>query len=169
MDLVKVCFVFAVQKHAITIKNHSTTSKNTKEEGNKNTARARKVVFLLQVLIPIFNCKCKALQGGTLCGPLFCIFLKDVNKEKVFFEQGKVLDLVKVCFVFAVQKHAITIKNHSTTSKNTKEEGNKNTARARKVVFYCKCKFQFLIANARTCKGVPFVDLFFASFLKGFE
>jgi len=28
--------------------------------------------------------------------------------------------------------------------------------------FYCKCQFQFLIAKARTCKGVPFVDLFFA-------
>jgi len=32
----------------------------------KNTARARKVVFLLHVLIPIFNCKCKDLQGGTV-------------------------------------------------------------------------------------------------------
>ena len=52
-------------------------------------------------------------------------------------EQGKVLDLVKVCFVFAFEKHAITIKNHSATIKNTKEEG-KNTARARKVVYYCK-------------------------------
>ena len=90
--------------------------------------------------IPIFNCKCKALQGGTLGGPVFCKFcLKDFNKENSCFEQGKVLDLAKVCFVFAVEKHTITIKNHSTTSKNTKEEGNKNIARARKVVFYCKC------------------------------
>ena len=31
----KVCFVFAFEKHAITIKNHSTTIKNTKEEGKK--------------------------------------------------------------------------------------------------------------------------------------
>jgi len=38
-------------------------------------------------------------------------------------EQGKVLDLVKACFVSAFEKHAITIKNHSTTIKNTKEEG----------------------------------------------
>ena len=52
-------------------------------------------------------------------------------------EQGNVLDLVKVRFVFAFEKHAITIKNHSATIKNTKEEG-KNTARARKVVYYCK-------------------------------
>ena len=43
------------------------------------------------------------------------------------FEQGKVFDLVKVCFVFAFEKHAITIKNHSTTIKNTKEEGKKDS------------------------------------------
>ena len=40
---------------------------------------------------------------------------------------------------------------------------------AKKVVFYCKCSFQFIIANARACKGVPFVDLFFAIFKKGFK
>ena len=91
------------------------------------------------MLIPVFNCKCKDLQGGTLCGPFFCNFLKDFNKENNFFEQGKVFDLVKVCFAFAFEKHAITIKNHSTTIKNTKEEGKKMPARARKVVSYCKC------------------------------
>ena len=48
----------------------------TLRKKEKNTARARKVVFLLQVLIPIFNRKCKGLQGGTLCGPVFSIFLK---------------------------------------------------------------------------------------------
>ena len=47
------------------------------------------------------------------------------------------MDLVKVCFVFVFDKHAITIKNHATTIQNTKEEG-KNTARARKVVYYGK-------------------------------
>ena len=78
-------------------------------------------------------------------------------------EQGKVLDLVKVFFVFAFEKHAITIKNNSTTIKKVRKKG-KNTARARKVVYYSKCYFQFLIANARACKGVPFVDLFFAFF-----
>ena len=42
----------------------------------------------------------------------FAIFLKDILvKETSFFEQGKILDLVKVCFVFAFEKHAITIKN----------------------------------------------------------
>ena len=38
-------------------------------------------------------------------------------------EQGKILDLVKVCFVVAFEKHAVTIKNHLTTIKYTKEEG----------------------------------------------
>ena len=33
--------------------------------------------------------------------------------------------MVKVCFVFAFEKHAITIKHYSTTIKNTKEEGKK--------------------------------------------
>jgi hypothetical protein len=56
------------------------------------------------VLIPVFNCKCKDLQGGTLCGPVFFICLKDINKENSFFEQGKVFDLVKVCFVFLLLK-----------------------------------------------------------------
>ena len=55
----------------------------------------------------------------------FAMFSKDFNKENSFFEQGKIFDLEKVCFVFAFEKHAITIKNHSTTIKNTKEEGNK--------------------------------------------
>ena len=40
-------------------------------------------------------------------------------------EQGKVLDLVKVFFVFAFEKHAITIKNHSTNHNENKEEGEK--------------------------------------------
>jgi len=69
----------------------------------------------------------------------FAFCLNDFNKENNFFEQGEVFDLVKVCFVFAFEKHAITIKNHSTTIKNTKEEGKKMPARARKVVSYCKC------------------------------
>jgi len=29
----------------------------------------------------------------------FAIFLKDLNKENIIFEQGKVFDLVKDCFV----------------------------------------------------------------------
>ena len=35
-------------------------------------------------------------------------------------EHGNVLDLVKVRFVFAFEKHAITIKNHSATIKKHK-------------------------------------------------
>ena len=36
-------------------------------------------------------------------------------------------------------------------------------------VFFFECSFQFLIANARAYKGVPFADLFFAFFYKGFK
>ena len=65
------------------------------------------MVFLLQVLIPIFNCKCKDLQGGGVpFVDLFLQFFKSFNKEISFFKQGKVFDLVKVCFVFAFEKHA---------------------------------------------------------------
>jgi len=55
------------------------------------------------------------MQGPARGYPLWTCFLhlKDFNKEHSFFEQGKVLDLVKVCFVFAFEKHAIAIKNHS--------------------------------------------------------
>ena len=74
----------------------------------------------------MFNCKCKDLQGGTLCGPVVCNFFKgNLIKKNNFFEQGKNVDLVKVCFVLAFEKRAITIKNRSTTIKNTKEEGKK--------------------------------------------
>jgi hypothetical protein len=37
-------------------------------------------------------------------------------------EQGKILDVVKVCFVFSFEKHASKLKNHSTTIENTKEK-----------------------------------------------
>ena len=62
-------------------------------------------------------------RGYPLWTCFFAFFLKGFNKENSFFEQGRVFDLVKVCFVFAFEKHAITIKTHSTTIKNTKEEG----------------------------------------------
>ena len=48
----------------------------TLRKKGKNTARARKVVLKMQVLIPFFNCKCKDLQGGTLCGQIICNLLK---------------------------------------------------------------------------------------------
>ena len=69
----------------------------------------------------------------------FAFCLKDFNKGNSFFEQGKVYDLVKVCFVFAFEKHAITIKHHLTTIKNTKEEGGKIQLEPERLFFYCKC------------------------------
>ena len=45
----------------------------------------------------------------------FLHFLKMIliKKPFFFFEHGKIYDLVKVCVVFAFEKHEITIKNHS--------------------------------------------------------
>ena len=43
----------------------------------------------------------------------------DFNKESSFFEQGKVLDLVRFALFFAFEKHAITIKDQSTTIKQS--------------------------------------------------
>ena len=55
----------------------------------KKYSWSQKGCFLLQVLIPIFNCKCKDLQGGTLCGPVFCNCFKGFNKENSFLNKVK--------------------------------------------------------------------------------
>jgi len=82
------------------------------------------------------------MQGPARGYPLWTCFLqcfkKDFNKENNFFEQGISFDLVKVCFVFAFEKHAITIKKIEPQLTNTKEK-KKMSARARKVVLCCKC------------------------------
>ena len=59
-------------------------------------------------------------------------------------------------------------KNHSTTIKIKKEKRKKHNG-AILAVYNCKCKFQFIIADARACKGVVFVDLFGAIFEKDFK
>ena len=65
-------------------------------------------------------------RGYPLCTCcMHCSKRNIIKKKNIFFEQGKIYDLVKVCFVFAIEKHAISIKNHSTTIKNTKENGEK--------------------------------------------
>ena len=74
----------------------------------KRTSYSTAVFF--PFFLSVFNCKCKDLQGGILCGPVFLQFFQRILiKKTVFFEQGKVFDLAKVCFVFAFEKHAITI------------------------------------------------------------
>ena len=49
-----------------------------KGKRRKKIQLSQKGCFLLQMFISIYNCKCKGLQGGTLCGPVFCNFLKGV-------------------------------------------------------------------------------------------
>ena len=59
------------------------------------------------MFISMYNCKCKGLQGGTLCGPVFCIL-----KHGCFFF---LVLCVEVCFVCAFENHSITMQNRSTT------------------------------------------------------
>ena len=81
--------------------------KALRKKGKKQLSQK---VFLLQVQIPIFNCKGKDLQGGTLCGPVLWNCLKDFNKENSFFEQGKVFDLGKVCFFLLLKRMQSQLK-----------------------------------------------------------
>ena len=60
------------------------------------------------------------MQGPARGHPLWtcflAIFLKDFNKENSSFEQGKVFDLVKGCFVFCFWKacnHDLKPFNHN--------------------------------------------------------
>ena len=157
-----MCFVYAFDRSSSTIKNNSTTINNKRKKEKKMQWR-QKGCFLLQVPISIYNCKCKGLQGGTLCGPVFCNFFKRVWKENSCFVEGEIFEFLKVCFIYVFDRSSSTIKNISTTIKN-KRKKEKRCNGCRKVVFNCKCPFQFIIASARACKGVPFVDLFFAIF-----
>ena len=50
--------------------------------------------FLLQMLIPIYYCKCKGLQGGTVpLVDLFFAFFQDFEKENSCFGEGIFLSL----------------------------------------------------------------------------
>ena len=53
--------------------------------------------------------------------------------------------------------------------KTLRKKGQNQLEPERCCFFNCKCQFKFLIANARACKGVPFVDLFFAFFKQNFN
>ena len=51
--------------------------------------------------------------------PFFAIFEKDVKKENSFFDQGKVLDLVKVCFVFVSASETHSMLTHLGSTRNS--------------------------------------------------
>ena len=83
----------------------------TLRKKGKNTARARKVVFYCKCYFQFLIATARTCKGVPFVDLFAAFFFKKINKENTFFEQGKVLDLVKVCFVFAFEKHAVTIKN----------------------------------------------------------
>ena len=63
------------------------------------------MVSLVQMLIPIYHCTCKGLQGGTLRGPVFfCDFSKGFKKEYSSFEEGNICECVQVCIFLVLLK-----------------------------------------------------------------
>ena len=60
------------------------------------------------------------MQGPARGYPLWTCFLhlKDFNKEHSFFEQGKVLDLVKVCFVLVFASETHSMLTHPESKRN---------------------------------------------------
>jgi hypothetical protein len=108
------------------------------------------------------------MQGPARGYPLWTFLLhvlKHILKKKHFFEQGKVLDLVEVCFVFAFEKHAISIKNHSTTIKNTKEEGNQIQLEPERLFFIASANSNFKLQMQGPARGYPLWTVFL-QFLK---
>ena len=64
----------------------------------KHTGEPKRL-FLLQMFMSIYTCKCRGLQGGTLCGPVFCMFFKNGCKKKT--------DVLKKWFFWDVSKFAL--------------------------------------------------------------
>ena len=82
-------------------------------------------------------------------------FQKVLIKKPVFLNKVKVLDLVKVCFVFAFEKHAITIKTNSTTIKHTKEEGEKIQLEPERLFIIASANSDFSLQMEGPARGYP--------------
>ena len=54
----------------------------------KNNTGEPKRLFSLQMLVPIYNCKCKGPQGSTLCGPVLQFFKRILKKDNSCFGEG---------------------------------------------------------------------------------
>ena len=74
--------------------NHDTKPFNHHKKRKEKIKASPKGYFLLQMLVPISNCKCKGLQGGSLCGPGFYIFQRILEKETNCFGEGSICEFV---------------------------------------------------------------------------
>ena len=102
---VRVCFVYALKKHSVTIEKPS-SHKQKKERKEKKTGEPKRLRLITNALQ-------LQMQGLARGYPLWtCFFgmcLKDFEKQSSCFGAGKVFECVKVCFVYALKKHSITI------------------------------------------------------------
>jgi len=88
------------------------------------------------------------MQGPARGYPLWTCFLqlfKRILIQKAAFlnKVYKVFDLLKVCFVFAFEKHAFIIKFHSATIKNSKEEGKTTQLEPKRLFFVANANSNF--------------------------
>ena len=112
--------------------------------------------FLLQIFFSFFNCTCKGLQGGTLCGHVFCNVLKRVKKKQK-------TAVVKKCVFWNLSTFALIVLLKSIQSQ-FKGKGKQNTGEPDRLFFFADVHFNLKSANARACKEVPFVHLFSCTF-----
>ena len=137
-----------------------------KEKEKKNTGEAERL-FLLQVLIPIYNCTCKGLQGGTLCGPVFAIFEKDFKQNAAVVKKVILLEFVKACFANAFESMQSQWKPFNHNSKQ-KEEGEKKYRWGRKVVFWLQVLIPIYNCTCKGLQGGTLCGRVFCNFWKGF-
>ena len=90
-------------------------------------------------------------RGYSLWTCFFCIFFRNDCKTKTTaFKKDLVLRLHRFALFLLLKSMQPQLK---TIQPQLKKEAGKKYRWGRKVLFNCKCQFQFIIANAKTCKG----------------
>ena len=93
--------------------------------------------------------------------PRFLFFFLEGTKKKQFAIMWLFLSLI-------LGDHLCIILGKGKERKRKRILIRKKKPQKLKVVYYCNSWKWFIIANPRSCKGVPFVSLFRSHFLKGF-
>ena len=145
----KGLFVYALKKHSIKFKTIRPQLKKGRKE--KQKTGEPKGLFL-------YNCKCKGLQGGTLCGPVFCIFSRMLKKKTAVLEKIQFW-VCKGLFVYALKKHSIKFKTIRPQLKKGRKEKQKTGEPKGLFLYNCKCKG---LQGGTLCGPV------FCNFVKGF-